>query len=247
MAAGAMGKAYDATWGRLFARFYDRAVKASEENGLRAMRAALLAEARGRVIEVGAGTGVNVDLYGEGIEDLTLVEPDAHMAAQLRKRLGAGEGAPRTGARSSTAGGAAGGTRDPVPRRLVEAPAESLPFGEDTFDTAVATLVLCTIPYPASAIAELARVLKPGGRLLFIEHVRSDDPDRARWQDRLEKPWRFMADGCHCNRDTEATLAASAFEIETIEYGKLPKAMPIVRPLIRGTAVLGSSEPRLPI
>lgn len=220
MAAGALGKAYDATWGRMFARFYDRALKATEENGLRAMRAKLLAEARGRVVEVGAGTGVNIDLYGE-IEDLTLVEPDPHMAARLRARL------------EETEGG--------VPKHLVEAPAEALPFADDTFDTAVATLVLCTIPDPDAAIAEFARVLKPDGRLLFIEHVRSDDPDRARWQDRLEKPWRFMADGCYCNRDTEATLGGSAFKIETIEHGKMPKAAPIVRPLIRGTAVLGSN------
>jgi SAM-dependent methyltransferase len=228
MAAGAMGRAYDATWGRAFAHFYDRALKATEENGLGTMRAALLAGASGRVIEVGAGTGVNVDLYGE-IDDLTLVEPDPHMASQLRERLAArplgrtaidswmlAEGAP--------------------PARLVRAPAESLPFADDTFDTAVATLVLCTIPDPAAALAELARVLKPGGRLLFIEHVRSEDPDRARWQDRLEKPWRFMADGCYCNRDTEANLRASAFEVESVEHGKMPKAMPIVRPLIRGTA-----------
>ncbi len=217
MAAGALGKAYDATWGRAFARFYDRALKASEENGLGAMRAALLAGASGRVVEIGAGTGVNVDLY-DGIEDLTLVEPDAHMAARLRERLGEGRGA--------------------VPRRLVEAPAEALPFADDSFDTGVATLVLCTVPDPAAAVAELARVLKPGGRLLFIEHVRSDDPGRARWQDRLEKPWRFMADGCYCNRDTEAMLGASALEIEAVEHGKLPKAMPIARPLIRGSAVL---------
>jgi ubiquinone/menaquinone biosynthesis C-methylase UbiE len=224
-----MGTAYDATWGRAFARFYDRALKATEENGLVAMRRELLAEARGRVIEIGAGTGVNVDLYGE-IEDLTLVEPDPHMAARLRERLRAREGAH---------GGAAGesGGID-APKHLVEAPAESLPFDDDTFDTAVATLVLCTIPDPVAAIAELARVLKPGGRLLFIEHVRSDDPGRARWQDRLEKPWRFMVDGCHCNRDTEANLRASAFEVESVEHGKMPKAMPIVRPLIRGSAAL---------
>ncbi len=85
-------------------------------------------------------------------------------------------------------------------------------------------------------------MLKPDGRLLFIEHVRSEDPDRARWQDRLEKPWRFMADGCHCNRDTEATLGASVFTVETIEHGKMPKAAPIVQPLIRGTAVLRTQQ-----
>jgi SAM-dependent methyltransferase len=227
MAAGAMGKAYDTTWGRAFARFYDRALKATEENGLGEMRAALLADARGRVIEIGAGTGVNIDLYGDGVEDLTLVEPDPHMGAQLRARLTGG-------------GGAAGlpGDADGPPRRLVAAPAEALPFADDTFDTAVATLVLCTVPDPAAAIGELARVLRPDGRLLFIEHVRSEDPGSARWQDRFEKPWRFMADGCYCNRDTEANLRASAFEVEAIEHGKMPKAAPIVRPLIRGIAVL---------
>lgn len=230
MAAGALGKAYDATWGRAFAHFYDRALKATEENGLGAMRSELLAEARGRVIEVGAGTGANLDLYGPGIEDLTLVEPDLHMAVRLRARLKVGEGGTSSGDQPSAGPHA--------PRRLVEAPAERLPFADDSFDTAVATLVLCTIPDPAAAITEMARVLKPGGRLLFIEHVRSDEPYRARWQDRLEKPWRFMADGCYCNRDTESTLRASPFALETVEYGKLPKAMPIVRPLIRGTAIL---------
>lgn len=218
MAAGAMGKAYDATWGRLFAALYDRALKASEENGLGDMRRGLLAEARGRVIEIGAGTGINLDLYGAGIDDLTLVEPDPHMGAKLRDRLTGHSG----------------------PARLVTAPAESLPFPDDTFDTAVATLVLCTVPDPAAAIAELARVLKPGGRLLFIEHVRSADPGTARWQDRLEKPWRFMADGCHCNRDTEANLRASSFTLESVDHGVLPKSPAIVRPLIRGTAVLAA-------
>src|SRR6202012_5523484 len=118
--AGAMGKAYDATWGRLFASLYDRALKASEENGLGEMRRALLAEARGRVVEIGAGTGVNLDFYGTGIEDLTLVEPDPHMGPKLRERLAG---------RSGQA-------------RLVTAPAEAIPFDADTFDTAVAMLVL---------------------------------------------------------------------------------------------------------
>lgn len=224
MAAGAMGKAYDATWGRLFAAFYDRALKASEENGLGDMRRALLADARGRVIEIGAGTGINLDLYGAEVEDLTLIEPDPHMGARLRDRLEA-----RTGA---------------VPTRLVAAPAEAMPFDDDTFDTAVVTLVLCTVPDPSATVVELSRVLKPGGRLLFIEHVRSGDPGTARWQDRLEKPWRFLADGCHCNRDTEANLATSAFKIESIDHGALPKSMPIVRPLISGTAVL--TGPKMP-
>jgi ubiquinone/menaquinone biosynthesis C-methylase UbiE len=121
---------------------------------------------------------------------------------------------------------------------VLEAPAEQLGCEDDSFDFAVATLVLCTVPDPVAAVTELARVLKPGGQLLFIEHVRSRDPRLAKWQDRFEKPWRFVADGCHCNRDTLATLAASRFELEAVERDRTPKAPAIVRPLARGSAVL---------
>ncbi len=182
------------------------------------MRRQLLAGARGRVVEIGAGTGVNIDLYPEGVESLALVEPDPHMAKRLRAHLGA----------------------SPRAAEIVEAPAERLPFADDSFDTAVATLVLCTIPEPEAALAELARVLRPGGRLLFIEHVRAEEPDLARWQDRLEKPWEFFGKGCHCNRDTLATLAASPFDLGAVQRGRLPKAVAIVRPLVRGEALLGT-------
>lgn len=211
-----MGRIYDATWGRGFATLYDRSLKATEEAGLRRMRTELLAGAEGRVVELGAGTGINLDLYPDGVEDLVVVEPDPHMAKRLRAKL-------------------AQARRE---AEVVEAPAEQLPFGNDSFDTAVATLVLCTIPDPAAALAEAARVLKPGGRLLFLEHVRAEDPGVARWQDRLEKPWRFLGDGCHCNRDTVATISASRFELSEVERGRLPKAPPIVRPLVRGSAEL---------
>jgi SAM-dependent methyltransferase len=211
----AMGRIYEATWGRAFSALYDAGSKASEEAGLREMRRALLAGAGGRVVELGAGTGANVELYPDSIADLVLVEPDPHMTKRLRERL-------------ADSGRAA---------RILEAPAERLPFEDDDFDTAVVTLVLCTVPDPIAAIAELARVLKPGGRLLFIEHVRGE-PSLASWQDRLERPWRFLADGCHCNRDTLSLIAASEFEPGAVEHDELPKALPLVKPLIRGSAVL---------
>jgi ubiquinone/menaquinone biosynthesis C-methylase UbiE len=211
-----LGALYDATWGRAFAALYDRSLKATEEAGLRQMRRELLAAAGGRVLELGAGTGVNLDLYPEAVEDLVLAEPDPHMAKRLRAKLA------ESGRRAS----------------VVEAPAERLPFQDSSFDTAVGTLVFCTIPDPAAALAEAARVLKPGGKLLFVEHVRAEDPGLARWQDRLEKPWRFLGDGCHCNRDTVATIAASRFELDDVERGRMPKAPPIVRPLARGSAAL---------
>ena len=210
-----MGRIYDATWGRAFAAMYDRSLKATEQAGLGRMRRELLAGAGERVVEVGAGTGVNLDLYPAAVDDLTLVEPDQHMAKHLRAKLAAS-------ARTAS---------------VVSAPAEALPFEDSSFDTAVATLVLCTVPDPAAALAEAARVLKPGGRLLFIEHVRAEDPGLARWQDRLEKPWRFIGDGCHCNRDTVARIEASPLRLDQVERDRLPKAPPIVKPLVRGSAV----------
>jgi len=211
-----MGRVYDATWGRAFSAFYDRAMKASEEAGMREIRRQALSEARGRTIDIGAGTGINIGLYPDGLTELVLAEPDEHMLRRLRPKLaGAGKGV-----------------------EMVQAPADRLPFRDDTFDTAVFTLVLCTVPDPAAALREAARVLGPGGQLIFVEHVRAREPGLARWQDRLETPWRLFGDGCHCNRDTVATIEASPFEIESVERGELPKAPPLVRPLVRGSASL---------
>jgi ubiquinone/menaquinone biosynthesis C-methylase UbiE len=211
-----MGRIYDATWGRLFATMYDRGLKGTEEAGLREMRRATLVEASGRTIDVGAGTGANLGLYPAAVSDLVLSEPDPHMVAKLRPKL----------AVSGTAA------------EVVDAPAESLPFEDSSFDTVVFTLVLCTVPDPAAALAEAARLLRPGGKLLFVEHVRSEDPSLARWQDRLESPWHFLADGCHCNRDTVAAIEASPMQVEHVEHDRLPKALPLIRPLVRGSAAL---------
>lgn len=209
-----MGRIYDATWGRGFSALYDRCFKAAEEAGLREMRRDVLAGARGRVLELGAGTGLNLELYPLDVTDLTLSEPDPHMVKQLRKRV-------------DEKGSAA---------QVVEAPGEKLPFEDGSFDTVVVTLVLCTVPNPTATLAEIKRVLKPDGQFLFMEHVRSPDPGLAKWQDRLEKPWRFLGDGCHCNRDTESALEAAGFQLSDVEHPELPKAPPIVRPMTKGTA-----------
>lgn len=210
-----MGKIYDATWGRLFAASYDRMLRGAEEGGLGEMRRDLLAQAGGRTIDLGAGTGVNLDLFPQTVTELVMAEPDPHMLKQLQAKVVGREGV-----------------------EVMRASAQELPFPDDSFDTAVFTLVLCTVPSPVAALRETARVLRPGGRLLFIEHVRAEEPDLARWQDRLEKPWRFIGDGCHCNRDTVATIEASPLKLERVEQGRLPKAPPIVRPLVYGSATL---------
>ena len=204
------GRIYHATWGRLFAFGYDWFLSASEDAGLRDMRRELLAEASGRTLEVGAGTGLNADLYPPAVTELVLTEPDRFMAGKLRRK--------HPGA------------------QVIEAPAEALPFEDDSFDTVALTLVLCTVPDPAASLREIARVLKPGGKFLFLEHVRSSEPGLARWQDRLHGPWLLFGDGCNCNRDTLAAIEASPLTVERSERGDLPKAVPIVRPLLQGSA-----------
>ena len=201
-------------WGRVFAAMYDRLLADTERAGLAERRRALLSQAHGAVLEIGAGTGANLEKYPAAVTDLVLVEPEPPMARRLADHL----------------------TRASVPARIVSAPAESIPFPDDTFDFAVSTLVLCTVSDPARALSELKRVLKPGGRLLFLEHVRSEDADLARWQDRIHPLWVKLGHGCHCNRPTLELIDGGGFSIERVEHGRMPKAPPFVRPLIDGSA-----------
>jgi SAM-dependent methyltransferase len=120
--------------------------------------------------------------------------------------------------------------------QVVDAPAERLPFPDESVDTVVSTFVLCTVDAPDLALQEIARVLQPDGQLLFIEHVRSDSPALARWQDRLAQPWRRFARGCRCNRATSELMVASGFELEALAVTAWRAMPPIVRPLIIGRA-----------
>jgi ubiquinone/menaquinone biosynthesis C-methylase UbiE len=201
--------------GWLFAAMYDRMLAGVEKAGLRDRRTWLLESARGKVLEIGAGTGANLPLYGSNIEALTLAEPEAPMARRLAKQL-------REQSRAV---------------ELVEASAEQLPMPDGQFDTVVSTLVLCTVPDPLRALREVRRVLKPGGQFLFIEHVRSEEPKLAKWQDRLNAINRVIAHGCNCNRSTLEMIEQAGFTVRSLEKGLLAKAPPFVRPLITGVAV----------
>jgi len=201
-------------WGRIFAAGYDRFMAGSEKAGLRDRRQKLLEPVRGRVLEIGGGTGANLPFYGPEVEELVITEPEEPMARRLRHNL-------------------ADGAR---PAQVVDAPAEKLPFDDASFDFAVATLVLCTVGDPVQALQEAHRVLKPGGKLLFLEHVRSDDAKVARWQDRLNGIQNRVGHGCNCNRPTLDTITSQGFSVTDVEHGRLPKAPPLVRPMIVGTA-----------
>jgi ubiquinone/menaquinone biosynthesis C-methylase UbiE len=202
-------------WGRVFAAGYDRALAGSERAGLAERRRNLLAGATGRVVEIGAGTGLNLPHYPRSLDEIVFAEPEEPMARRLEGKLA------QTGR----------------PGEVVRAAAEELPFEDGSFDTAVCTLVLCTVSDPTRALAEIARVLRPGGQLLFLEHVRADSPRLARWQDRLSGLWRRIGHGCNCNRETAALIAQSPLSLDRVEQSEIPKAPPIVRPMIVGRAL----------
>src|SRR5262245_44764788 len=200
--------------GWLLASVYDRPTAGFEAAGLRPARQRLLAGARGRVLEIGAGTGANLPFYREDVETITVAEPEGPMARRLARRI----------------------REQPRAVELVQAPAEQLPLADAQFDTVVSTLVLCTVIDQPRALREVRRVLRPGGRFLFIEHVRSDEPRLASWQDRLNGFNRVIAHGCNCNRSTLDAIGAAGFTITAVERHQMPKAPPFVRPLVIGTA-----------
>jgi ubiquinone/menaquinone biosynthesis C-methylase UbiE len=196
----------------LYAATYDLFNRPAERAGLRQERHDLLAGATGATIEIGAGTGLNLTHYPPAVTRLTLIEPDPHMTRRLRRR------AARLG-------------RD---AEIIDATADQLPFPDASFDTAVVTFTLCSVPDEQAALSEITRVLAPGGRLLFFEHVRSANPHIAAKQDKIPFPYPLI--GCHPNRDTLREIEASPLAVESVRAGELPKAPKIERSMIVGTA-----------
>jgi ubiquinone/menaquinone biosynthesis C-methylase UbiE len=201
---------------RWFANGYDWFFARIDARGGADLRRRVAEAAVGEVLEIGAGTGRNLPLYRDASLVVAL-EPDAGM----RQRA---EEAARTA---------------PVPVELVDGLAEALPFPEGTFDTVVASYVLCTVVDPDEALREVRRVLRPEGTLRFLEHVRARDPRLARWQDRLERPWRWLCRGDHPNRDSVAAIVRAGLhvvEIEAFDFEPFPR---LVRPHVLGAAERG--------
>jgi ubiquinone/menaquinone biosynthesis C-methylase UbiE len=185
----------------LFGRCWARLVAAVEDRGAGGYRQRLLAGAAGRVIEVGAGTGANFAHYPRAVTEVLAVEPEPY----LRERA------------------AAAAERAPVPVTVVDGVADRLPAVDGSFDAAVASLVLCSVPDVTAALAELRRVLRPGGRLYFWEHVRAEGWAGAGAQRLLDRTvWPAFSGGCHTGRDTAAAIAVAGFTVERLERFRFP-------------------------
>ena len=199
------------------AQIYDKSMAGSEEACLGEWRKALLGQVTGAVLEIGAGTGANLEFYPTTGVNLVLSEPDKNMRKKLQERLSK-----------------SGKTRVSI----VTGSAESIDTPDESFDYVVSALVCCSVVNLELALIEIKRVLKPGGRLVFLEHVAAaEGSKRRRWQNRINPLWRLVAGNCHLNRETEAALVATGFTIESIQRESMRKAMPIVRPTIRGMAI----------
>jgi ubiquinone/menaquinone biosynthesis C-methylase UbiE len=196
----------------LFAAVYDRAMAGIERGGLSERRRRLLAQARGRVLELGAGTGANLAFYPPGVTSVVTLEPDAAMRRRLLGKV-------------------------PEASIPVEVHAAALPtaFADASFDTVVATLVLCTVPDVGATLREARRVLKREGIFLFLEHVRGTGWV-SRAQRGIDPLWRHLAAGCRPARDSVRAIEAAGFSIDDLEHFRMPNAPLFVRPCVAGVA-----------
>jgi ubiquinone/menaquinone biosynthesis C-methylase UbiE len=199
----------------IFARLYARMSPRADALGAAEHRREALAGLTGRVMELGAGNGLNFAHYPDTVTEVVAVEPEDYLRRRAEQAA----------------------TSAAVPVRVVDAVADDLRFGDETFDAAVAALVLCSVPDQASALAELRRVLRPGGELRFYEHVRPHNPRTAaiwQWAD----DWNIyprLSGGCHAARDTESAIRAAGFEIESCR--RFPfKGGPVTAPHVIGRA-----------
>jgi ubiquinone/menaquinone biosynthesis C-methylase UbiE len=201
----------------LWSKFYDDIMKDAEDRGLRDWRQMLLKNISGDVLELGCGTGANIEFYPNTIKRLVLIEPSLHMHQRLKEKI------------------------PPYKLSNVEIlndKAECLSLADDSFDIVVCTLVLCSVSNLEKALSEIHRILRPQGKLIFIEHVAAvNNLKRYRWQCHLEFIWKRIAAGCHTTRCTEEAIVKTGFKIINLNRQSMRGVPPIVRPSIRGVAM----------
>jgi ubiquinone/menaquinone biosynthesis C-methylase UbiE len=200
------------------ATVYDAVIAPAELLGLRRLRRELVAPLRGRILELGAGTGKNLPHYSAEVDELVLLEPDPHMRLRLRRKLHP------TAIESRVS--------------FSDAPAERLPFEQGSFDHVVITLVLCSVEDVTACLTEAYRVLASGGRLSLIEHIAAPlGSARRAWQTRLDPYWSKLAVGCHLDRDPREELRRLGFRPEREFVDTFPGVPDFLRPLLRGVWV----------
>jgi ubiquinone/menaquinone biosynthesis C-methylase UbiE len=206
---------------RIFPILLKRATSIYEEDRLE-----LLQHARGRVLDVGIGTGATLKWYPPGVREIVGIDPSESLLEECRATV----------SRLSKEG------RLAAPVDLQAAFAESLPFPDESFDTAVSFLVFCSLPDPDAAAWELYRVLRPGGSLVFFEHVRDPDPRKARWQERLNPLWTRIAGGCNLHRNTRSVFERAGFAFRDLHEGHHKDSMTLTSYKMRGVAVRPGSS-----
>lgn len=206
---------------RLIAACYDRFTAGVEAAGLAEWRRELVAGLEGEVLEIGSGTGHNLRWYPPAVTRLVLTEPDPYMRAKLEAKVEA----------------AAGHPDGPALVEVLDRSSEALDLPDASVDAVVGTLVLCTVPDPEATLAEVRRVLRPGGRFAYLEHIAATDTPRdLRWQRRFEPVWKRVAGNCHLTRTTERAVVNAGFAVETEWRQPMPAAPAILRPTVRGIA-----------
>lgn len=202
---------------RFFAFIYDPLIAKTEEACLKDWRRVLLADVRGLALEVGAGTGANLAYYTDKVEELIISEPDEFMRKRLIEKLKSFQ-IKKTSIKNFGM--------------------EDIDLEDNTLDCVVSTLVCCSVTNPHKSLQQAYRVLKPGGRLYFMEHVAAENnPKRLKWQNLMNPIWKRISGNCHTNRETEKYIKETGFEIKIIKKASMRKAPAFVRPTIRGVAI----------
>lgn len=200
----------------LMAQVYDRSMQDAETKCLQNWRGELLRNLSGTVLEIGGGTGLNLDFYPGTVKELIIIEPDANMRKKLQEKTAA--------------------KKEHI--KMLNCGAESIPVPDASCDAVVSTLVLCSVANQSKVLAEIYRVLRPEGKFIFIEHIAANNnPKRLVWQKRLEPIWKIIASGCHLTRQTETAITDAGFKFAEITRQSIRGVPPIARPSIKGVAI----------
>lgn len=202
----------------LWSKYYDKIMRDAEEKGLRDWRQSLLKNIAGDVLELGCGTGANLEFYPTTIKRLVLIEPNRHMYQRLKEKK------PFQLLNNSSI-------------EILNDKAENISLENSSVDIVICTLVLCSVKNLDKALSEIYRILRPQGKLIFIEHIAAtNNPTRNKWQHRLEFLWKHIADGCHLTRRTDEAIIKAGFKMIEIHHQSMRGVPPIARPGIRGVA-----------